>query len=391
MTTEAGSSIMQSVTNRHTTKIMQNITHYRGHYDRTLLLTVLMLVIIGVVMVYSSSSVVALTTYDDSSYFLKRQILSILVGLTLMAIMMRIDHRVFCDRKIVLTLVIISLILLGATLIPGIGKMINGSRRWLRYGMFSFQPSELAKFAFVIYMSYYIAKKGDRLRNFMNGIVPAYVACGVFLALAALQPDFGAAMTIAGVAFILLFAGGANLIHLGGTVLAVVPLVYIAVAHSAYRSRRIFSFLDPWADPQGAGHQIIQSFLAFGSGGIFGRGLGESRQKFLFLPERHSDFIYAVIGEELGLIGALVVLILFLVLLWRGVRVALDTTDPFSRMLALGITLLICLQGVINMSVVTGLLPTKGIALPFVSYGGSSLVITLAAMGVLLNISKESG
>jgi len=213
---------------------------------------------------------------------------------------------------------------------------------------------------------------------------------GVFLLLAALQPDFGATMTIAGVACVLLFAGGANLLHLGGTALAASPFVFFAVAHSAYRLRRIFSFLDPWEDPQGAGHQIIQSFLAFGSGGVFGRGLGEGRQKLLFLPERHSDFIYAVIGEELGLIGALAVLALFLIILWRGTRIALSANEPFSRMLALGITLLICVQGMINMAVVTGLLPTKGIALPLVSYGGSSLVITLAAMGVLLNISKEA-
>jgi cell division protein FtsW len=369
---------------------MKNMPHYRGHYDRTLLFAVLMLLIIGVVMVYSSSSVVALTTYDDSAYFMKRQILSVIVGAVLMAITMRIDYRLLSDRRVVLALVTISLLLVGVTLVPGIGKMVNGSRRWLRYGMLSFQPSELAKFAFVVYMSYYIAKKGERLRDFMNGLLPAYVMCGVFLGLAALQPDFGTAMTIAGVTIILLFAGGGSLLQLGGTVLAVLPFVSFAVAHSTYRLRRIFSFLDPWADPQGAGHQIIQSFIAFGSGGIFGRGLGESRQKFLFLPERHSDFIYAVIGEELGLIGALAVLLLFLIILWRGVRTALATGDLFSRMLALGITLLVCLQGMINMSVVTGLLPTKGIVLPLVSYGGSSLVITMGAMGVLLNISREA-
>ncbi len=212
--------------------------------------------------------------------------------------------------------------------------MINGSRRWLRLGMFSFQPSELAKFAVVVYMSYYIAKKGEALRDFMNGLVPAYVVIGVFLLVASRQPDFGATMTLAGVAGIMLFAGGANLLHLGGTVLAALPVVYVAVAHSAYRARRIFSFLDPWADPQGAGHQIIQSFLAFGSGGVFGRGLGEGRQKLLFLPERHSDFIYAVIGEELGLIGALAVVALFLIILWRGVRIALasgDHVQPHAR------------------------------------------------------------
>jgi cell division protein FtsW len=381
---------MLSVTRHDGTKIMKNMPHYLGHYDRTLLFAVLLLLIIGVVMVYSSSSVVALTTYDDSAYFMKRQILSVIVGAVLMAITMRIDYRLLSDRRVVLALVTISLLLVGVTLVPGIGKMVNGSRRWLRYGMLSFQPSELAKFAFVVYMSYYIAKKGERLRDFMNGLLPAYVMCGVFLGLAALQPDFGTAMTIAGVTIILLFAGGGSLLQLGGTVLAVLPFVSFAVAHSTYRLRRIFSFLDPWADPQGAGHQIIQSFIAFGSGGIFGRGLGESRQKFLFLPERHSDFIYAVIGEELGLIGALAVLLLFLIILWRGVRTALATGDLFSRMLALGITLLVCLQGMINMSVVTGLLPTKGIVLPLVSYGGSSLVITMGAIGVLLNISRET-
>jgi cell division protein FtsW len=183
------------------------------------------------------------------------------------------------------------------------------------------------------------------------------------------------------------FAGGANFST--RRTAPAVPLSYV-VTHSAYRARRIFAFLDPWADPQGAGHQIIQSFLAFGSGGVFGRGLGEGRQKLLFLPERHSDFIYAVIGEELGLIGALVVLVLFFIILWRGVRIALATGDIFSRMLALGITVLICAQSMINMAVVTGMLPTKGIALPLVSYGGSSLVITLGALGVLLSMSRET-
>ncbi len=341
-------------------------------------------------MVYSASSVVALTTYDDPTFFMKRQALWAFVGLVVMAFTMRMDHRLIEGQRVVLVLVVLSLVLLAATLVPGIGKTINGSRRWLRLGLLSFQPSELAKFCLVAYMSYFIAKKGERIRDFTNGLVPAYVVTGVFIIIAGLQPDFGATMTLACVAFIMLFAGGANLLHLGGTVLAAAPVVFVAVTHSASRSRRIFAFLNPWADPQGAGHQIIQSFLAFGSGGIFGRGLGEGRQKLLFLPERHSDFIYAVIGEELGLIGALVVLTLFLLILWRGVRIALACGDPFGRMLALGITVLICVQGMVNMAVVTGLLPTKGIALPLVSYGGSSLVVTLGALGVLLNISRET-
>jgi cell division protein FtsW len=382
--------VLQSVKHDDRIKSMLNMMQYKGHYDRMLLLAILMLLIISVVMVYSSSSVVALTSYDDATYFMKRQVLWALIGLTLMAITMRIDHRLLSDRRVVLALLLVSLAMLAATLVPGIGTMVNGSRRWLRYGILSFQPSELAKFAFVVYMSYYIAKKGERLRDFMNGLVPSYVMCGLFLVMAVLQPDFGAAITIAGVMFVMLFVGGASVMYLAGTAVMVFPIVYFGVTHSAYRLRRIFSYLDPWADPQGAGHQIIQSFLAFGSGGIFGRGLGEGRQKLLFLPERHSDFIYAVIGEELGLVGTLVVLGLFLMILWRGIRIALSTDEQFSRMLAIGITLLICVQGMINMAVVTGLLPTKGIALPLVSYGGSSLVITMGAMGVLLNISKES-
>lgn len=364
--------------------------YFKGHYDRTLLLAILTLLVGSVVMVYSSSSVVALRSYDDPAFFMKRQLLWAIVGLVAMAIAMRVEHRVFEDQRVVVGLVIISLILLAATLAPGIGREINGSRRWLHFGILSFQPSELVKFALVVYMSYFIAKKKERIRDFTNGLVPAYVVTAIFLLIVLRQPDFGAAMTFAGVVCILLFVGGASILHLGATAVAALPFIYFAVAHKGYRLRRITAFLDPWADPHGSGHQIIQSFLAFGSGGIFGRGLGEGRQKLLFLPERHSDFIYAVIGEELGLIGALVVLALFFLILWRGTRLAFAAGDMFTRLLALGITLLMCLQGMVNMFVVTGLLPTKGIALPLVSYGGSSLVITMAAMGVLLSISRET-
>jgi len=362
----------------------------QGHYDSALFATILGLIIISVVMVYSSSSVVALTSYDDAAFFARRQLIWAVAGFLAMAITMRMDHRLLGDQRVVMAILLVSLLLLAATLVPGVGRMINGSRRWLRLGIFSFQPSELAKVALVIYLSYSIAKKGERIRDFMNGITPAYVVSGVFMATAVLQPDFGTTMTIALMVGIMLFVGGANVLHLGATVLVGLPFMYMAVFHKAYRARRIFSFLDPWADPQGAGHQIIQSFLAFGSGGIFGRGLGEGRQKLLFLPERHSDFIYAVIGEELGLIGALFVLTLFLFLLWRGVRIALAASERFSRLLAFGITLLVCLQALMNMAVVTGMFPTKGIALPLVSYGGSSLVITMAALGVLLNIWRET-
>jgi cell division protein FtsW len=360
-----------------------------SQYDKTLLLAVMALVLIGVIMVYSSSSVVALTNYNDAGYFMKRQILWTVIGLAIMTVAMHTDRRVLSNQRTVAGLVVITLTLLCLTFAPGVGCEINGARRWLRLGGLTFQPSELAKFVLVLYVSYLVAKKGEGIRDFGHGLLPVLVVTGIFAGLAALQPDFGSAVMITGVAAMLLFAGGASVFHLGGLALASLPMAYLAVAGTAYRLRRIFSFLDPWSDPTGAGHQIIQSFLAFGSGGILGRGLGEGRQKLLFLPERHSDFIYAVIGEELGLIGALAVVSLFGVILWRGVRVALRAGDEFSSLLALGITLLICVQGFVNMAVVTGLLPTKGIVLPFVSYGGSSLVITMAAAGVLLNISRE--
>lgn len=369
---------------------MKSLTTHKGHYDTMLLVVILVLLVASVVMVYSSSSVVALTSYDDAAFFMKRQLLWAFLGLIAMAVMMRVDHRLFRDQRVVLALIVVSLALLIATLVPGIGREVNGSRRWLRFGLISFQPSELAKFAVVVYLSYFIAQKGSRIRDFMNGLVPAYLVCAIFLLVAMRQPDFGAALTIAAVACILLFAGGAKITHLGATAVAALPLVYLAVAYKAYRLRRITAFLDPWSDPHGSGHQIIQSFLALGSGGLTGRGLGEGRQKLLFLPERHSDFIFAVIGEELGLIGALAILALFLIILIRGARIALGASDLFTRILALGITLLISLQGMINMAVVTGLLPTKGIALPLMSYGGSSLVITMGALGVLLSISRET-
>lgn len=362
----------------------------RGHYDKMLFSAVMLLLICGVVMVYSASSVVALTTYHDASHFMKRQILWALLGLGAMAILMQVDHEMLADKRVVGGLLIFTLVLLIATFIPGVGRTVNGARRWIAAGGARFQPAELLKFTLVIYLSSYIATKGTRIRDLMNGLVPAYVVTGIFLLIVLLQPDFGTVMAMSVIMFIMLFAGGANLLHLGGVLALLAPLAAAAVMFKTYRLKRVLSFLDPWADPQGAGHQIIQSFLAFGSGGVFGRGLGEGRQKLLFLPERHSDFIYAVIGEELGLIGALGVLVLFCIVLWRGLRIARIAADPFSRMLALGITLLICIQALINMAVVTGMLPTKGIALPLVSYGGSALLVTLASVGVLLNVSKST-
>ena len=362
----------------------------RGPYDRVLLMAVLTLLAVGVVMVYSSSSVVALTTYNDPTYFLRRQVVWAMLGLALMAAAMRMDHELLEHKPVVAVLLLVTFLLLAATFVPGIGRTINGARRWIKLGIFTFQPAELAKLTLVVYLSSYLSSRKTLVQNFQRGLAPAFAVTGVFLGMVLLQPDFGTVMAMGAVILLMLLAGGARIAHLAALLAVAVPLAYLAIAHKAYRLRRIMSFLNPWDDPQGAGHQIIQSYLAFGSGGVFGRGLGEGRQKLLFLPERHSDFIYAVIGEELGLIGAAAVLLLFGIILWRGIRIALKS-EGFSRMLALGITVLISVQAIINMAVVTGIMPTKGIALPLVSYGGSALVVTLAALGVLLNISKDTG
>lgn len=358
-------------------------------YDRILLIAVMALLAGGIVMVYSASSVVALTVYNDSAFFMKRQILWLFIGLAVMGFAMRTDHEMLADRRVVAALLLLALLLAVLTFAPGVGKMINGARRWIKAGSLTFQPAEFVKLVVVVYLSAYIARKRERIRDIGAGLAPAFVVTGLFMGLVLLQPDFGTAVTLGLLLLLLLFAGGANIVHLGCVALAALPLAYAAVSGKEYRLKRVLSFLDPWADPQGAGHQIIQSYLAFGSGGIFGRGLGEGRQKLLFLPERHSDFIYAVIGEELGIIGAGAVVVLFTVILWRGLRIARLADEQFSRLLAFGITLLICIQALVNMLVVTGMLPTKGIALPFVSYGGSALVVSMAAMGVLLNISRR--
>jgi len=360
----------------------------QGRYDTVLLGAVLGLLAIGVVMVYSSSSVVALTSYNDASYFMKRQIVWALLGLLAMMTAMHVDHEIFGRKQVVAVLLAVTLLLLAAVLVPGIGRSINGARRWLRVGALSFQPAELMKFTLVVYVSAYVTGKGKKIRSLVHGLVPGLLICGLFLGLTLVQPDFGTVVAVGAVLAALFFAGGARIPHLVLLGLVVVPFGIFSVASKAYRLRRLMTFLDPWADPQGAGHQIVQSFLAFGSGGVFGRGLGEGRQKLLFLPERHSDFIYAVIGEELGIIGALLVLALFGLVLWRGIAIARNA-QGLGRMLALGFTLLITVQALFNMAVVTGIVPTKGIALPLVSYGGSALVVTLASVGVMLNISRK--
>ncbi|MBI4745230.1 MAG: putative lipid II flippase FtsW [Deltaproteobacteria bacterium] len=358
-------------------------------FDTILFIAVMALLAIGVVMVYSSSSIVAMKRYNDGYYFLKKQLFFASVGVFFMLVVSRIDYRIY--QRLAYPLLGVALISLVLVLIPQAGTDIAGARRWFRVGGFTFQPAEFMKLVMVIYMAHSLSKKGERVKAFSVGIVPHIMVLGFTLLLMMLQPDFGTSMAIAAVVFIMLYSAGARVTHLLSLALLSLPAVYLLVFRVAYRKKRIMAFLNPWDDPQNVGFQIVQSFLAFGSGGAFGAGLGEGRQKMFYLPESFTDFIFSNIAEETGLLGVIVIITLFFTVIFCGLKMSFRMSDPFGRYLALGLTLVIGLQAFINMAVVMGLLPTKGLPLPFISYGGSSIVMTLIGVGILLNISSHEG
>ncbi|HEY5647882.1 MAG TPA: putative lipid II flippase FtsW, partial [Nitrospiria bacterium] len=339
--------------------------------DKTLFMITLLLVCLGLVMIYSASAILAARRYDDSLYFFKKQFIWVGLGLTLLWITSRIPYDFW--RAWAIPLVFASIGLLALVLFPGAGVEINGSRRWLRFGDLTFQPSEAARLFVVVYLARYLAKNPERMADFWKGMVPPLVLCGTVIALILAESDLGSAVLIATVGGLLLFAGEARWRHLGFLGLLSLPVLYSMIMRFDYRRERLMTFMDPWKDPTDSGFQMVQSFMAFGSGGTFGAGLGEGHQKLFFLPYPHTDFIFAVIGEELGLIGAVAVVALFGIFLWRGLTVSLKAPDLFGRYLAFGLTMMILVQAMINLGVTTGLLPTKGMTLPFVSYGGSSL------------------
>ena len=355
--------------------------------DIILLFAVLALVGIGVVMVYSTSAIIAGDRFGDPYYFLKRQALYAAVGFVLMIVMMFLPYEIL--KRFAYPILVSSVLLLIAVLIPGIGHRTGGAMRWLKIQSFSFQPSEFAKLGLVIFLAYLLAKKEEKIRSFSFGFLPPVLLSGLVIALVMKEPDFGAAFFLTVMVFLLLFVGGARVIYIAGAFLIAIPVAYALLMNVGYRYKRLMSFIRPWEDPSGTSFQIIQSFLSFGSGGLFGLGLGEGRQKLFFLPAPHTDFIFSVIGEELGLVGATVVVLLFFILTLRGIQIGLSLEDRFGVYLALGITLMISLQAVINMGVVLGLLPTKGLTLPFISYGGTSLIANLAAVGILFQLSTH--
>ncbi len=356
--------------------------------DMWLFGTVVLLLSTGVVMVYSASAIVAADRFQDPSLFLRKQLFWALLGSAGLLAALRFDYR----RLEALRWPILGVAgaLLVLVLVPPVAQPINGTHRWLRLGPVSFQPAELAKLALVIFLAAWLARRGDQVEDFRRGLLPALAVAGGFAVLVLAQPDLGNCLALILVTFALLFLAGGPVRHLGGILAAGLPLLAVAIWLAPYRMRRITTFLDPWSDPRGSGFQIIQSWLALGSGGLLGRGIGESRQKLFYLPEAHTDFIFAVVGEEMGFVGAAALIGLFAVLVWRGLRIGLRAPDPFGAYLALGITLLIATQTLINLGVVTGLLPTKGLPLPFISSGGSALLVTMLGTGVLLNISQHA-
>ncbi len=352
--------------------------------DRLLIISTLFLLAAGILMVYSTSCIVASSRYGDEYFFVKKHLGFALVGLLCFVSAARVPYTIY--RKAAYPILILSVVLLSLIFVPGLGYAVGGARRWVRLGIMNFQPSEAAKLAVIVFLAYSLSARGERIKRFSTGFLPNIVMPGIVVALIMAQPDFGTAVTIVMLVFIMTFIAGVRITHLIGLSALALPALYLVVSNFQYMTTRILVFLDPWKDPRGAGFQMVQSFLAFGSGGIYGVGLGEGRQKLFYLPEAHTDFIFSVIGEELGLIGVGVVIALYVLFLYAGSSIALKARDPFAMYLSLGLTLMVGLQAALNMAVVLGMLPPKGLPLPFVSYGGTSLVVNMTAVGIILNV-----
>lgn len=356
-----------------------------GPVDVTLAATLVGLIAFGVVMVYSASAVYAGNMFGDGYHFLVRQSVFAAIAFLALVVFARIDIEWL--RRFTYPVLLMAVLLMLAVAL-GFGRSAGGASRWIAIGPVNIQPAELAKLAMILWLAHSLAKKAHRVRTFSIGFLPHVIVAGLFMLLCLAQPDFGSAVMIALLTFVVLFAAGARAGYLLGAIMLALPVGYAAIASSPYRMRRITAFLEPFEHRQGAGYQITESLMSFGSGGWTGVGLGDGRQKLLFLPEAHTDFISAIIGEELGFVGVALMCLAFAWVVLRGLRAAWRVQDEYAAYLAAGMTLFIGLQAFTNLAVAMGLLPTKGLALPFVSYGGSSLVVNAAAAGIVLNITR---
>ena len=353
---------------------------------RSIFTITLMLLAIGAIMVYSASAIYASEVMGSSFYFLRRHLIYMAVGLLLSMFVMKLDLKRIQD--LARPVLAVSIVSLALVLIPSIGSEAGGARRWFKIYNISFQPAEFVKLSMLVYISDYLARKGGNIKSYLSGFMPPTIVVGLASGLVLLQPDFGTAVSIAVISFLVIYAGGGRLRHIGSLCAAALPFLWFAVLKVPYRRSRITAFLDPWSVRKAEGFQVVQSFLAFGTGGLFGVGLGKSSQKLFYLPAAHTDFIFAVIGEELGFLGAASVLALFFLLFWQGMRVVFKSRVPFTRHLAFGITMMFAIEVLVNIGVSTGSLPTKGLPLPFISYGGSSIVMHMMAVALLLNAAR---
>ncbi|NOV03415.1 stage V sporulation protein E [Paenibacillus planticolens] len=360
----------------------------RSAPDIWIIIPTLLLLTIGIIMVYSASSVLAFREFGDSLYYLKRQLIFAVLGIIAMFFTMNVDYLLW--KKIARITLIVCFIMLIIVLIPGIGVVRGGARSWLGIGAFGIQPSEFMKMGMILYLAKMLSEQQSKITQFSKGLLPPLGIMGLAFGLIMLQPDLGTGAVLVGASLLIIFISGARLLHLAYLgMIGVAGFVGLIIA-APYRLKRITAFLDPWQDPLGAGYQSIQSLYAIGPGGLVGLGLGMSRQKYSYLPEPQTDFIFSIIAEELGFIGGTLVLLLFTILVWRGMRAALTAPDTFASLIAVGIIGMIAVQVIINIGVVIGMFPVTGITLPFISAGGSSLTLMLTSVGILLNISRYS-
>jgi cell division protein FtsW len=356
--------------------------------DAWLFATVAGLVAIGIVMVFSASSATAYADYHDTAYFLKRQLIGLAIGGVLAYGAYRIDYTRL--KRISPAFLAVTFVLLLLTLVPHIGLQTGGARRWLGFHAISFQPSEVAKLAIVLFVAAKLATVGEGVRSLVRGVTPLLLVALVVALPILAEPDMGTASLVVFTALGMLLCAGMRFEHLVIVTLAMLPGIVLTVGSSAYKRARVLAFLNPWKDPENTGFHIVQSLLALGSGGIFGVGLGASRQKFFYLPEAHTDFIFAVIGEELGLLGTLAVLALFAAFAIRAFTIAQHTTDRFGYFLICGCTMLIVIQAFINIGVVTSSWPVTGVPLPFISFGSTSLIMNLVAAALIMNVARRA-